>query len=96
MSATMHEAAMPGFGYTPGRGFSMSLPNGEFGEMNQGFTKRELACIMLKVPSSGLEWLDTLIILARQYELEKFSYDHKEVPTSHLEALVMHGKDAIK
>ena len=33
-----------------------------------GFTMRQLACMELRVPESGTEWLDHLIILARRMD----------------------------
>ncbi len=34
-----------------------------------GFTKRQYAAIKLKVPGSGLDWLDEMIIKARRDDL---------------------------
>lgn len=33
-----------------------------------GFTKREYAAILLKVPDSGLEWLDNMIKRAHKFK----------------------------
>jgi hypothetical protein len=33
-----------------------------------GFTMRELACLELRVPESGTEWLDSLIVTSRRMD----------------------------
>lgn len=33
-----------------------------------GFTKRELAAVMLKVPDSGLDWLDAMIKRSHKFK----------------------------
>lgn len=47
--------------------FPYSLPKLNDG-FQAGFSKREMAAIFLKVPDSGTEWLDKMII--RSHKLE--------------------------
>lgn len=46
-----------------------SLPNGDFIHPGAGLTAREYAAIKLRVPDSGTDWLDKMILTAMRDEL---------------------------
>lgn len=50
-----------------------------------GFTKRERGCIDLKVPDSGLDWLDALIAASRELDIEQSIEQFKRMVPVQLE-----------